>query len=79
MHLREPSARLTALSFCLDYIRSLDKMADQLSSEKILRLKKAVAVANYHITAGEVATKIIDHTQRRRAGSDDTSAFARWN
>jgi hypothetical protein len=63
MHLRDPSVPLRALPFCLDYIRTLDKIADNLSSENILRLKKAVADANYHIMAAEVANKLIDDTQ----------------
>jgi hypothetical protein len=63
MYLRRPSAPLKALPFCLEYVRNLNKIADGLSSEKILRLRKAVEVSNYHIIAAEVANKIVDYTQ----------------
>jgi anti-sigma28 factor (negative regulator of flagellin synthesis) len=47
----------------LDHIRALDKTMDQARVEKLLKIKKALADGTYHVSAAEVARKIIDHMQ----------------
>ena len=47
----------------LDHIRALDKSMDQARVEKIRNVKKALADGTYHVTAAEVARKILDHMQ----------------
>jgi anti-sigma28 factor (negative regulator of flagellin synthesis) len=52
-----PTARIQAL---LDHIRALDKPMDEARSNKIENIKKALADGTYHISAAEVARKILD-------------------
>jgi flagellar biosynthesis anti-sigma factor FlgM len=52
------AAKIQAL---LDQIRGLDKSMDQARVEKIAKIKKALADGTYHVSAAEVARKIIDH------------------
>jgi flagellar biosynthesis anti-sigma factor FlgM len=47
----------------LDHIRALDKSMDEARMEKIAKIKKALADGTYHVSAAEVARKIIDHMQ----------------
>jgi flagellar biosynthesis anti-sigma factor FlgM len=46
-----------------DRIRALDKSMDHARLEKIARIKKALADGTYHVSAAEVARKIIDYMQ----------------
>jgi flagellar biosynthesis anti-sigma factor FlgM len=52
------AAKMQAL---LDQIRALDKSMDQARVEKIAKIKKALADGTYHVSAAEVARKIIDY------------------
>jgi flagellar biosynthesis anti-sigma factor FlgM len=52
-----PTARIQAL---LDHIRALDKPMDEARSNKIENIKKALADGTYHVSAAEVARKILD-------------------
>jgi flagellar biosynthesis anti-sigma factor FlgM len=52
-----PTAKIQAL---LDQIRALDKSTDEARREKIEKIKKALADGTYHVSAAEVARKIID-------------------
>jgi anti-sigma28 factor (negative regulator of flagellin synthesis) len=52
-----PTARIEAL---LDHIRALDKSMDEARVNKIENIKKALADGTYHVSAAEVARKIID-------------------
>jgi flagellar biosynthesis anti-sigma factor FlgM len=52
------SAKIQAL---LDRILALDKTMDQVRVEKIAKIKKALANGTYHVSAADVARKIIDH------------------
>jgi flagellar biosynthesis anti-sigma factor FlgM len=54
------SAKIQAL---LDRILALDKPMDKVRMEKIAKIKKALANGTYHISAADVARKIIDHMQ----------------
>jgi flagellar biosynthesis anti-sigma factor FlgM len=54
------AARVLAL---LDHIRALDKSMDQARTEKIENIKKALADGTYHVSAAEVARKILDDMQ----------------
>jgi anti-sigma28 factor (negative regulator of flagellin synthesis) len=54
------TARMQAL---LDHIRDLDKPMDQARAEKIANIKKALADGTYHVSAAEVARKILDAMQ----------------
>jgi flagellar biosynthesis anti-sigma factor FlgM len=45
----------------LDQIRALDKEIDEARIEKIAAIKKALADGTYHVSADEVARKILDH------------------
>jgi hypothetical protein len=47
----------------LDRIRGLDKSMDTALLEKIAKIKKAIADGTYHVSAAEVARKIIDQTR----------------
>jgi flagellar biosynthesis anti-sigma factor FlgM len=47
----------------LDHIRALDKSMDGARVEKIAKIKKALADGTYHVSAADVARKIIDHMQ----------------
>lgn len=51
------SLRIQAL---LDQIRVLDKSMDEARTEKIANIKRALADGTYHVSAAEVARKIID-------------------
>jgi flagellar biosynthesis anti-sigma factor FlgM len=53
-----PTARILAL---LDHIRSLDESMDEARKSKIENIKKALADGTYHVSAAEVARKIIDN------------------
>jgi len=55
-----PAAKIQEL---LDHIRALDKSMDHARLEKIARIKKALADGTYHVSADEVARKILDHMQ----------------
>jgi flagellar biosynthesis anti-sigma factor FlgM len=54
------TARIQAL---LDHIRALDKSMDEARREKIENIKKALADGTYHVSAAEVARKILDNRQ----------------
>jgi flagellar biosynthesis anti-sigma factor FlgM len=54
------AARIQAL---LDHIRALDKPMDEARSNKIENIKKALADGTYHVSAAEVARKILDNMQ----------------
>jgi anti-sigma28 factor (negative regulator of flagellin synthesis) len=58
----EPTLAARILSL-LDHIRALDRSMDQARVEKLLKIKKALADGTYHVSAAEVARKIIDHMQ----------------
>ena len=47
----------------LDQIRALDKSMDEARMEKIAKIKKALADGTYHVSAAEVARKILDNMQ----------------
>jgi anti-sigma28 factor (negative regulator of flagellin synthesis) len=53
-----PTARIQAL---LDHIRALDQSMDAARVNKIEDIKKALADGIYHVSAAEVASKIIDN------------------
>jgi flagellar biosynthesis anti-sigma factor FlgM len=53
-----PTARIQAL---LDHIRALDKSMDEARLKKIENIKKALADGTYHVSAAEVARKILDN------------------
>jgi flagellar biosynthesis anti-sigma factor FlgM len=53
----KPAVKIQAL---LDQIRALDKSMDEARTEKIANIKKALADGTYHVSAAEVARKIID-------------------
>ena len=59
---KEPSltAKVQAL---LDNIRALDQPMDEARLNKIEKLKKALTDGTYHVSAAEVARKIIDTMQ----------------
>jgi flagellar biosynthesis anti-sigma factor FlgM len=44
----------------LDHIRVLDQSMDEARTEKIENIKKALADGTYHVSAAEVARKILD-------------------
>jgi flagellar biosynthesis anti-sigma factor FlgM len=54
------SAKIQAL---VDRILAMDKSMDQVRVEKIAKIKKALANGTYHVSAADVARKIIDHMQ----------------
>jgi anti-sigma28 factor (negative regulator of flagellin synthesis) len=54
------TAKIHAL---LDCIRGLDQSMDEASLNKIEKIKKALADGTYHVSAAEVARKIIDTMQ----------------
>ena len=45
----------------LDHIRALDQSMDEARVNKIEKIKKALADGTYHVSAAEVARKIIDN------------------
>jgi Anti-sigma-28 factor, FlgM/Sigma-70, region 4 len=45
----------------LDQIRAVDRTMDEGRAAKIANIKKAIAEGTYHVSAAEVARKIIDH------------------
>ena len=57
---REEPSLAEMISKLLDRIRALDKTMDQARAEKISSIKKALAEGTYHVSAAEVARKIID-------------------
>jgi flagellar biosynthesis anti-sigma factor FlgM len=44
----------------LDHIRALDQSMDEARLTKVEKIKKALADGTYHVSAAEVARKIID-------------------
>jgi flagellar biosynthesis anti-sigma factor FlgM len=54
------TAKVQAL---LDHIRALDQSMDEARLNKIENIKKALADGTYHVSAAEVARKIIDTMQ----------------
>jgi anti-sigma28 factor (negative regulator of flagellin synthesis) len=52
-----PSEKILAL---LDHIRTLDKAMDEARIKKIANIKKALSDGTYHVSAAEVARKLID-------------------
>jgi anti-sigma28 factor (negative regulator of flagellin synthesis) len=48
------------MPFFLDHICSLDKLAYEARKSKIEKIKKALADGTYHVSAAEVARKILD-------------------
>jgi flagellar biosynthesis anti-sigma factor FlgM len=52
------TAKVQAL---LDHIRALDQSMDEARLNKIEKIKKALADGSYHVSAAEVARKIIDN------------------
>jgi flagellar biosynthesis anti-sigma factor FlgM len=44
----------------LDQIHAMDKTMDEGRAAKIANIKKAIAEGTYHVSAAEVARKIID-------------------
>jgi flagellar biosynthesis anti-sigma factor FlgM len=52
------TARIQAL---LDHIRALDQPMDEARSNKIENIRKALADGTYHVSAAEVARKILDN------------------
>jgi hypothetical protein len=53
-----PTARVQAL---LNHIRALDQSMNEARLNKIEKIKKALADGTYHVSAAEVARKIIDN------------------
>jgi flagellar biosynthesis anti-sigma factor FlgM len=51
-----PKARIKAQ---LDHIRALDQSMDEARVKKIENIKKALADGTYHVSAAEVARKIL--------------------
>ena len=47
----------------LKHIRALDKSMDEARVNKIENIKKALADGTYHVSAAEVARKILDNMQ----------------
>jgi anti-sigma28 factor (negative regulator of flagellin synthesis) len=45
----------------LDQIRAVDRTMDEGRAAKITNIKKAIAEGTYHVSAAEVARRIIDH------------------
>jgi anti-sigma28 factor (negative regulator of flagellin synthesis) len=54
------TAKVQAL---LDHIRTLDQSMDEARLNKIEKIKKALIDGTYHVSAAEVARKIIDAMQ----------------
>jgi anti-sigma28 factor (negative regulator of flagellin synthesis) len=44
-----------------DHIRSLDNLVDEAQVEKIANLRKAIGDKTYHVSAADLASKVIDH------------------
>jgi flagellar biosynthesis anti-sigma factor FlgM len=57
---RPPTAKIQEL---LDHLRALDKSMNEARSNKIDNIKKAIADGTYHVSAAEVARKILDNMQ----------------
>jgi len=53
----------TKILSLLDHIRALDKSMDEARVEKIAKIKKALEDGTYHVSAADVARKILDHMQ----------------
>jgi flagellar biosynthesis anti-sigma factor FlgM len=53
----------TQVQALLDHIRALDKCMDDARVNKIENIKKALADGTYHVSAAEVARKILDNMQ----------------
>lgn len=56
---REPTKSEKILAL-LDHIRTLDKSMDEARVKKLANIKKALADGTYHVSAAEVARKLID-------------------
>ena len=61
-HPEEPTQAARIQAF-LDHIRASDKAMDEARSNKIENIKKALADGTYHVSAAEVARKILDNMQ----------------
>jgi anti-sigma28 factor (negative regulator of flagellin synthesis) len=44
----------------LDQIRTMDKTMDEARAAKIENIKRAIAAGTYHVSAAEVARRLID-------------------
>jgi flagellar biosynthesis anti-sigma factor FlgM len=53
----------TQVQALLDHIGALDKSMDDARANKIENIKKALADGTYHVSAAEVARKILDNMQ----------------
>jgi anti-sigma28 factor (negative regulator of flagellin synthesis) len=47
----------------LDQIRTMDKTMDEARAAKIANIQKAIAEGTYHVSAAEVARRIIDQIE----------------
>jgi hypothetical protein len=47
----------------LDQIRAVDRTMDEGRAAKIVNIKKAIAEGTYHVSAAEVARRIIDQIE----------------
>jgi len=47
----------------LDQIRAMDKTMDEARAAKIAKIKKAIAAGTYHVSAAEIARRIIDQIE----------------
>jgi anti-sigma28 factor (negative regulator of flagellin synthesis) len=56
----EPTIAEKILSL-LDQIRAMDKTMDEARAAKIVNIRKAILDGRYHLSAAEVARKILDH------------------
>jgi flagellar biosynthesis anti-sigma factor FlgM len=59
----EESTRTARIQALLDHIRALDKSMDEARRSKIENIKKALADGTYHVSAADIARKILDHMQ----------------
>jgi anti-sigma28 factor (negative regulator of flagellin synthesis) len=57
---QEERTLVAEVQLLLDRILALDKSMDEARVEKIANIKKALADGTYHVSAVEVARKIID-------------------
>lgn len=51
----------SAMRYCLDHIRKLDRLEDEGRSETIEARRRAIAGGAYHVSAAEVSRKLIEH------------------
>jgi flagellar biosynthesis anti-sigma factor FlgM len=57
------STSADTIQVLLNYIHNLDKAMDAARMEKVSKIKKALAEGAYHVSAADVARKIIDTMQ----------------